>query len=85
MLWLCKYLPYMYKNGAYYQPLFLYEGLINLAGFLILYFGLEFIKQIKAGTIGVSYILWYGVVRLCLEPLRDSQYSFLATYVLSVI
>ena len=30
-----------------------------------------------------GYLLWYGIVRLCLEPLRDHEYTFLMTYVMS--
>lgn len=79
-------LPWMWVEGkGYCQPLFLWEGLINLVGFFTLYFGVEFINQRKAGDMAACYPLWYGVVRLCLEPLRDEKYRFVMTYVLSAI
>lgn len=69
-------LPWMYivKDGMYHQPLFLWEGIGNAAMFFALYFGAEFIKQRKAGDLAAGYFLWYGLFRICLEPLRDSQY-----------
>ena len=78
-------LPYMYVGGEWKQPLFLWEGIANLAMFFILYFGVEFIKQRKAGDMAAGYILWYGALRLGLEPLRDSQYKSTATMVFSAI
>lgn len=80
-------LPWMWvgtrESGAYHQPLFLWEGLINIVGFLFLYFGVEFIKKRKTGDMAAGYLLWYGIVRLCLEPLRDSSFTFPLTYAMS--
>lgn len=84
-------LPYMWVQDSasspagYHQPLFLWEGIGNLCMFFILYFGIEFIKQRKAGDLAGLYILWYGMFRLCLEPLRDSQYKSSTTMILSSI
>ena len=82
-----KVLPYMYVKsyGAYVQPLFLYEGMINFVGLIFLYVCMEFIPKIKSGTIGMSYFLWYGIVRISLEPLRNQQYSFGNTYIMTGI
>lgn len=77
--------PKMLTGGEWHQPLFFYESLINWCGLIIIYFGFEFIPKQKAGTIGLSYFLWYGIVRLCLEPLRDNQYTFANTYIMSGI
>lgn len=78
-------LPYMYVGGEWKQPLFLWEGLANLAMFFILYFGIEFIPQRKAGDMAGGYILWYGSLRLGLEPLRDQQYKSMTTMIFSGI
>lgn len=84
---LCQFLdnclPYMNINGHYYLPLFLIEGLINLTGFFIVYLGLEFIKTRKAGDLSFFYFIWYGIVRLCLEPLREEQFTYSLTYYIS--
>ncbi len=78
-------LPYMYVGAEYKQPLFLWEGLGNLTMFFVAYFGLEFIKQRKAGDLSGFYILWYGAFRLCLEPLRDPEFKSEATMIFSAI
>lgn len=78
-------LPYMYVGGEYKQPLFFWEGIANLGMFFVMYFGIEFIKQRKAGDMGAGYILWYGALRLGLEPLRDSNYKSNATMIFSAI
>ncbi len=74
-------LPRMYINGEWHHPLFFYEALANLAFFLILYFGIEMIPSRKAGDLGIVYFLWYGILRMSLEPLRASQYTFHVTYI----
>ncbi|MDR3163810.1 MAG: prolipoprotein diacylglyceryl transferase [Mycoplasmataceae bacterium] len=83
--WLKIHLPYMYvqNDGNYHQPLFLWEGLLNAGGLLLLYIGAEFVPNKKSGDLAISYFLWYGIVRLCLEPLRASSYTFWLTYLMS--
>lgn len=79
-------LPWMWVSGkGYCQPLFLWEGLANIVGCALLYVGLEFIKQRKAGDMAASYFVWYGTLRLCLEPLRDTSYKSTASIVFSAV
>ncbi len=80
-------LPWMYieEINAYAQPLFLWEGLANLGMFFILYFVAELIPKKKAGDLALCYAIWYGTLRLCLEPLRDGKYSSSATMVTSAV
>jgi len=87
---LYKVLPGMYIKGtdgvyAWRQPLFFWEGIANLGMFFILYIGAEFIKVRKTGDMGAFYVLWYGALRLGLEPLRDQQFKSNATMVFSGI
>lgn len=79
------FLPYMYveQQNAYYQPLFLWESIINFFGFLIIYFGIEFIKKRKAGDLGFCYFIWYGIVRCILEKYRNLQFAYLETFIMS--
>lgn len=79
------FLPYMYVGSEWKQPLFLWEGLANLGMFFILYFGVEFIRFRKAGDMGAAYLLWYGALRLCLEPLRDHQYFSTTSIIFSAV
>ena len=82
-----KVLPYMYiiKDHQWHQPLFLWEGLGNLVMFFVAYFGLEAINKRKTGDLFGFYLFWYGLFRLCLEPLRDSQYYSAKSTALSAV
>lgn len=82
--WLSTHLPFMYVQGEgqYHHPLFLYESVLNIVGLILIFVVLEFIPKVKVGTISFSYVLWYGIVRMCMEPFRMSQYTFTNTYVM---
>lgn len=90
---LSRVLPYMYINGDstspcylnYAQPLFLYESMLNFLGLVLIYVAMEFVPKVKAGTIGLTYIAWYSIIRLSLEGLRVEKFSFHSTYVMSGI
>ena len=58
------------------QPLFLYEGILTFIGFILLVVVLPKIwkKTRKTGTLAFMYPLYYGLVRIVLEPLRDEEY-----------
>lgn len=59
-------------GAAGVHPLFLYESIWNLIGFLLI---LCFRKYKKHdGQIFFSYILWYSMGRLFLEGMRQSEY-----------
>lgn len=59
-------------EGVSRHPLFLYESLWNLIGFIILH---NISKKRKfPGEIALMYMVWYGLGRSLLEPLRVSQY-----------
>lgn len=67
--------PIACEIGEYAQPLFLYEGILNLLGFVLITFILRkyFVKRID-GTLSAFYLIWYGVIRACLEGLRNEQF-----------
>ena len=59
-------------NGTTYHPLFLYESIWNLIGFIILH---KVSKKRKfPGQIALMYMLWYGLGRGLMEGLRVQQY-----------
>lgn len=72
-------------NGAFYQPLFLYESFTNIVCFIIIYFLIPNFKKVKIGVIGSSYFLIYGIIRFIYEPLRFAAYEFKGTYVVNSI
>lgn len=61
--------------GEYAQPLFLYEGILNFIGFILITIVLRkwFTKRID-GTLSAFYMIWYGTIRACLEGLRNEQF-----------
>ena len=62
--------------GEIATPLFLIEGIINSIGFILLFvvMGIIFKKYILPGVITFSYLIWYGIVRFIMEPLRNSDF-----------
>lgn len=60
------------NSGNGVHPLFLYESLWNLLGFILI---LIFRDKKKAdGQVFFSYVLWYATGRLMLEGMRQKQY-----------
>lgn len=55
------------------HPLFLYECVFNLIGFVILM--ILFKKKKYNGEVAFFYLAWYGLIRAWLETLRDPQYQ----------
>ena len=60
-------------TGNIFAPLFLIESFINICGYFIIRYpiGKCLKKYLKQGDQAFMYILWYGIVRVSLEPLRD--------------
>ena len=58
----------------YYQPLFLYESILNLFGWLVITFLLKNIKSLKPGTQASFYFIFYGLIRSSMELFRDPQF-----------
>lgn len=60
-----------------YVPLFLIEALANIAGyFVIRFFFLGFLGKYLAKGDGLGlYFIWYGVVRIIMEPMRYGAYN----------
>ena len=59
--------------SQYVHPLFLYESLWNLIGFVLI---LAFLDQRKfKGEVFLWYFGWYGLGRAWMETLRDSEFQ----------
>ena len=63
------------SSSQYAQPLFLYEGILNFIGFILITVILRkyFTKRID-GTLSAAYLIWYGAVRVCLEGFRNERF-----------
>lgn len=59
----------MYINDAYHLPMFYFESLFCLLGFIIMLI-IRRRKYIKNGQIFGFYLIWYGVLRFFIEIFR---------------
>jgi len=65
-----------YENYEYFHPLFLYEALWNVVGFVILYKMMRNNTLVKSrGNYFIFYLFWYGWGRAMLEPMRLRYWS----------
>lgn len=64
-------------SGQIYVPLFLIEGVANIAGYFIIsmLFGRLLRKYTELGDLGAGYIIWYGLTRVLMEPLRSADFQ----------
>jgi phosphatidylglycerol:prolipoprotein diacylglycerol transferase len=64
-------------SGSMRVPLFLIEGIVNLSGYFIIRYavghGLK--KYTKMGDLALLYVIWYGLTRFILEPMRDPAFN----------
>ena len=65
------------KYGFIHVPLFLIEGIINLAGYYAIRYGVGqgLKKYIEPGDQASCYLIWYGMTRVLMEPMRDQQFN----------
>ncbi|MBD0335300.1 MAG: prolipoprotein diacylglyceryl transferase [Cyanobacteria bacterium Co-bin13] len=69
-----------YPDSTRFQPLFLYESLWNLAGFVVLYgISRRFNAQLKPGDLALCYLIWYPLGRFFIEFLRTDSWFFPGT------
>ena len=60
-----------------YVPLFFIEGVANLLGYFVIahVFGKALGKYHEPGDLGFAYVIWYGLTRALMEPLRSADYQ----------
>ena len=66
---------HMYIGGKYRLPLFLYESVANLIAYVLIVWVLNLYNWLRPGTTGGIYVLYYGIIRAGMEPLRDGSYT----------
>lgn len=84
----------MLIHGEYRLPLFFIEGVLNLGGYFFIRYFLGKVCKFKLG-LGYQasfYLIWYGMVRAALEPLREgftlkvgasSAYGYMQSWIIS--
>lgn len=73
---------YITSENEKVHPLFLYESLLNLGLFLILWI---LHKQKRRGLVTFSYLIGYGIIRLVLEEFRLDPWQIYGLNVAQVI
>ena len=63
----------MYIEGSYREPLFLYESISCVIGFIIIILIIKFYKKLKLGQLTSIYLIWYGITRLIIERFRSDS------------
>lgn len=61
---------HMYIDGYYRMPMFLYEGIGNLIGFILIKTVFKKYGYKKRGDNVYAYLMWYGMVRFFIEMFR---------------
>ncbi len=63
--------------GNVFVPLFLIESVTNMFGYFVLahVFGKALRKYTQFGDIAFGYIVWYGLTRTFMEPIRDTSFN----------
>ena len=69
--------PDLRLTDQMYVPLFFIEAVVNLLGYFVLahVFGKALRKYTELGDVGFGYIIWYGLTRVFMEPLRDTSFQ----------
>ncbi len=64
-------------TGMIYAPLFLIESVLSIAGYFIIQYvvGKALNKWTAKGDRVGCYFLWYGIVRVIMEPFRDTNFN----------
>jgi phosphatidylglycerol---prolipoprotein diacylglyceryl transferase len=70
----------LYPESTRFHPLFLYESLANLLGFILIFWiSRRFEKRLRAGDLFLLYLIWYPTVRFFLEFFRTDSWFFPGT------
>lgn len=74
----------MYINGNYHHPTFLYESIFCLIGFIIMMV-FRYKKNTKIGTLTITYLIYYGIIRFFIEGLRTDSLYFLGFRISQIV
>lgn len=62
--------PLEYMQYNYFHPTFLYESILDVCIFLVLFFIVRKITKNKDGIVFFSYLILYSIVRIIIEQIR---------------
>lgn len=75
--WIRNQMAWGAGEGQMFVPLFLIESVLNIVGYFVIAWGVPAIwrKNRPMGVLAGFYLLWYGIVRIIMEPLRDPDFN----------
>ena len=71
----------MFIQGAYREPTFLYESVLNIIGFFAITYGLKHVMKLKRGDQFYGYLVWYGITRFFVESFRSDSLYVWGTFI----
>ena len=72
-----QYRPIPYTSFEYFHPTFLYESILNLIIFFILYKIAKNKVFKKDGNIALCYLILYSIIRICVEHFRVDSVCYI--------
>lgn len=72
-----QYRPIPYQNNSFFHPTFLYESILDVLIFMILFFMIKNNKIKKDGNLILIYLLLYSVVRIFVESFRIDSVKYI--------
>lgn len=71
-----QYRPIPYQNDLFFHPTFLYESILDIVIFVILFFMTKNNKIKKDGNLVLLYLVLYSIVRIIVESFRIDSVKY---------
>ena len=71
-----QYRPIPYQNDLFFHPAFLYESILDIVIFVILFFMTKNNKIKKDGNLVLLYLVLYSIVRIIVESFRIDSVKY---------
>ena len=78
-----RHIPYL--DESYYHPTFLYESLLDLIIFGILFVLIKNNFYKKEGNLALIYLILYSIVRICIESIRIDSVRYIYGVPIAII
>lgn len=80
-----QYRPIPYTDVEYFHPTFLYESILDLILFFILFNIAKYKKQKKDGNIALLYLIIYSIIRIFVENIRLDSVCYIHGIPIAII
>lgn len=80
-----QYRPIPYNEVEYFHPTFLYESVLNLLIFGLLFYLIKSNKFKKDGNVALIYLLTYSIVRIFVENIRIDSVCYIKDIPIAII